>query len=183
MISMISLSAIITILVIVAVLAFLVLIHELGHFLAAKWAGVRVKEFGLGYPPRAMTLFRWDETDFTLNWIPFGGFVQMDGEDVLDPDTYEEETSGEGEPFFERPWWQRLVVILAGATVNFIFGVVAFGIVYSIIGIPQPLAPYIDEVVDGTAAAAAGLPEDVRILALEADQATMLRPTTADEVT
>jgi regulator of sigma E protease len=63
------------------VLGVLVFVHELGHFLAAKKAGVRVDEFGFGYPPRALKIGEKWGTLFTLNWIPFGGFVKIFGED------------------------------------------------------------------------------------------------------
>ena len=63
------------------ILSFLVFIHELGHFLAAKLVGVFVEEFGLGYPPRVRKLFRWRETVFTLNALPFGGFVRLYGDE------------------------------------------------------------------------------------------------------
>ncbi len=186
---MIYLGAIFTILIIVLVLTFLVVIHELGHFLAAKWAGIRVKEFGIGYPPRAMELFRWQETIFSLNWIPFGGFVQMEGEDVLDPDEFEAKEKPENDdlaPFFERPWWKRMIVILAGATVNFVFGILAFSIVYSFLGIPQPLdptPPYIDIVISDTAASEAGIPENVRITQLTSEGSEPVKPEDAAAVT
>ena len=61
--------------------SFLVFIHELGHFLAAKRAGIRIEEFGFGYPPRLARLGHWGEVEITLNAIPFGGFVRMAGEE------------------------------------------------------------------------------------------------------
>ncbi len=61
----------------------LIIIHELGHFIAAKLSGVWVREFGVGYPPRMLRLFRWQETDFTLNWLPLGGFARMEGEGFM----------------------------------------------------------------------------------------------------
>jgi regulator of sigma E protease len=67
------------------VLIPLILIHELGHFLAAKMAGITVLEFGIGFPPRIARLFTWGETEFTLNWIPLGGFVRPLGEDIVRP--------------------------------------------------------------------------------------------------
>lgn len=69
-----------TIVLFIVILGVLVLVHELGHFLAAKRAGVKVEEFGFGYPPRAATLGFWKGTRFSLNWIPFGGFVKIFGE-------------------------------------------------------------------------------------------------------
>jgi len=69
-----------TILIFLIVLGVLVFVHELGHFLTAKKAGVRVDEFGFGYPPRALIIGRKWDTLFSLNWIPFGGFVKIFGE-------------------------------------------------------------------------------------------------------
>lgn len=62
-----------------------IIIHELGHFIAAKMVGISVLEFGIGFPPTAMRLFRWRETEFTLNWLPIGGFVRPLGEDMIGP--------------------------------------------------------------------------------------------------
>ena len=73
-----------TILIFLIILGILVFVHELGHFLAAKKAGVRVDEFGFGYPPRALKIGRKWGTLFTLNWIPFGGFVKIFGENYED---------------------------------------------------------------------------------------------------
>ncbi|MEO8607649.1 MAG: RIP metalloprotease RseP [Chloroflexota bacterium] len=67
------------------VLIPLILIHELGHFIAAKMAGITVLEFGIGFPPRIVKLFTWGGTEFTLNWIPLGGFVRPLGEDMIRP--------------------------------------------------------------------------------------------------
>jgi regulator of sigma E protease len=69
----------------VLVLIPAVIIHELGHLLAAKAVGITILEFGIGYPPRAFRMFRWGETDFTFNWIPLGGFVRPFGEDMIKP--------------------------------------------------------------------------------------------------
>lgn len=74
-----------------AVIAFVIvlfpaiIIHELGHFLAAKLVGINVLEFGIGFPPRVGRLFTWRETEFTLNLLPIGGFVRPLGEDMIGP--------------------------------------------------------------------------------------------------
>lgn len=70
-----------SILLVIIILVVLILVHEAGHFVAAKFLGVRVEEFGVGYPPRAFTIFRSRETEYTINWLPFGGFVRLFGED------------------------------------------------------------------------------------------------------
>ncbi len=127
-----GMTLVLTILVLLGVLSFLVLIHEFGHMIAAKIFGVSVEEFGIGYPPRAVKLFRKWKTDFTLNWLPFGGFVRMLGE----------ERGGELQgvaaagQFYSKRKWQRMVIILAGAATNFVFGAVAFSVVYTLVGIP-----------------------------------------------
>jgi regulator of sigma E protease len=66
-------------LIVIAVLVFLVMIHELGHFLAARLMGIRVREFGFGYPPRAFKLGKFWGTIFSVNWLPLGGFVRLAG--------------------------------------------------------------------------------------------------------
>lgn len=83
-----------------------VIIHELGHFLAAKAIGITVLEFGIGFPPRAVRLFTWGETEFTLNWIPLGGFVRPLGEDMIRP-LSEEETEQARKDLLEEQRQQR----------------------------------------------------------------------------
>lgn len=73
-----------------------IIFHELGHFLAAKAVGITILEFGVGYPPRIARLFSWGETEFTLNWLPLGGFVRPLGEDMIRP-LNEQETNAERE--------------------------------------------------------------------------------------
>ena len=65
-------------LIFIILLPPLMFIHELGHFIAAKKAGIRVEEFGMGFPPRALTLFKRGETIYSFNWLPIGAFVKND---------------------------------------------------------------------------------------------------------
>src|SRR3990167_8659014 len=80
-----------SVIIFLIILSVLVIVHELGHFGVAKYFGIRVDEFGLGYPPKAKKLFRWKGTNFTLNWLPFGGFVKIFGENPSEtvPDSKE----------------------------------------------------------------------------------------------
>lgn len=104
-----------TILIFIAVIVVLIIVHEFGHFIAAKWAGMRVDEFGIGYPPRALTLGKIGETVYTLNWLPFGGFVKIYGEDG----------GGAGERAFgARPRIQQAIVIVAGVAMNMLLAYV-----------------------------------------------------------
>jgi regulator of sigma E protease len=77
-------STIVTVVSFIIVLGILVFFHELGHYWVARRNKIVVEEFGMGYPPRLVKLFRYDGTDFTLNLIPFGGFARMKGEDASD---------------------------------------------------------------------------------------------------
>src|SRR3990167_2186927 len=99
-----------TALLVIAILVFLIVVHELGHFVVAKLFRVRVEEFGIGYPPRAMTLGRIGETEYTLNWIPFGGFVRLFGD-------VGEEERGRGS-FVDAHRGVQALVLIAGVAAN-----------------------------------------------------------------
>lgn len=113
---MIILSWLFNLLKIVAILGTLVAIHELGHFIVAKLCNVKVHKFSIGFGPK---LFKKDsgETEYTLRLIPFGGFVQMEGE---------EERSEDERAFNNKPVWQRIAIVSAGALVNIIFAVIVY---------------------------------------------------------
>jgi regulator of sigma E protease len=95
-------------LLVIPVLAVLILVHEVGHFLAALWMRVRVLEFGIGFPPRMVTLAERNGIRYSLNWIPIGGFVQMAGE--------EDATVSGG--LAQKPPWRRALVLSAGSLMN-----------------------------------------------------------------
>jgi regulator of sigma E protease len=123
---------ILLIIIMIAVLAVLVLVHEFGHFIVAKRNGIRVDEFGFGFPPRAKKLFSWKGTDFTLNWLPFGGFVKIFGENPADP-----ELSG-GKPkdsFVAKSRWTQARVLLAGVFFNIILAWFLFALSF-VMGVP-----------------------------------------------
>ncbi len=105
-----------TILAFIVVFSALVLVHEWGHFIVARKAGIKVEEFGAGFPPRAKTLFKDKHgTAFTLNWIPFGGFVRLHGEDAHDP-----EARRDPQAFCHKPLFWRAAVVVAGVLMNFL---------------------------------------------------------------
>jgi regulator of sigma E protease len=124
-------------------LTFLVLIHELGHYLAAKFVKVGVLEFGIGYPPMAKKLFRRWDTDFTINWLPLGGFVRLWGDDAEESlptaAAAAEHHLTEKSMFNHKKRWERLLIIGAGVFINFLFGVIVFAGLYSKFGIPERL--------------------------------------------
>lgn len=106
-------------------LTFLVGLHELGHFVAAKWFGMRVERFSIGFPPRLFGK-QIGETDYQIGAIPLGGYVKISG--MVDESLDTEQLQGEPQPweFRAKPAWQRLIVMLGGVTVNIITGVVIF---------------------------------------------------------
>lgn len=99
----------------------LILVHEFGHYIVARWSGVNVEEFGFGLPPKAVTLFRKWGTNFTLNWIPFGGFVRLQGENAVDAASANQKGS-----FPRAPIWKRSAILLAGVAMNFLVAIVIF---------------------------------------------------------
>lgn len=105
----------------IAVIVALIVVHEFGHFVAAKLSGMRVDEFGLGYPPRALSLGKIGETEYTLNWLPFGGFVKIFGED---PSTELEEGTSDPRSFGSRPRILQALVLIAGIAMNLLFAYV-----------------------------------------------------------
>jgi regulator of sigma E protease len=107
----------------------LILIHEIGHFTAARLLKVEVEEFGIGIPPRALTLFTWQGTKFSLNWLPLGGFVRLKGEN--DP-------SVPGGLAASKPW-VRLGVYAAGPIMNLIAGVTIYALAFGLFGKPEAL--------------------------------------------
>jgi regulator of sigma E protease len=109
------------------VFGLLIFIHELGHFLAAKRAGIDVLEFGIGFGPKIFT-FQRQETRYTLRLLPLGGFVRMAG---TDPDDLDNENG-----FAKKSVGKRMGVIVAGATMNFLLAMVMFGLLVSLTGIP-----------------------------------------------
>lgn len=106
-----------SVIIFLIVLAVLILVHEFGHFIVAKKSGIRVDEFGLGFPPKIISK-KFGSTLYTLNAIPFGGFVKIFGEDP-----HAENISEADKPtsFFYKPKWVQSLVLVAGVTFNIIF--------------------------------------------------------------
>ncbi len=128
------------------ILVTLVVLHELGHFVAARMAGVRVHEFGIGFPPRALILRRGPETVYTLNWLPIGGFVRLEGEDG---------DSEDPRSFVRQPLRTRLLILVAGVAMNFLLAWVIFAF---IAGTADPVYTVrINSVLPDSPAAVAGL--------------------------
>jgi regulator of sigma E protease len=107
-----------TTLLVIGILIFLIVAHELGHFAAAKLFKVKVEEFGLGYPPRAFLITKKGDTEYTFNWIPFGGFVRLLGENADAP-----KQKGS---FAGAPRYAQAIILVAGVVMNLIVGYLLF---------------------------------------------------------
>src|SRR5215208_5665979 len=133
----------------VFILAFggMVLIHEFGHFIAARLCKIEVEEFGIGLPtPGAITLFTWQGTRFTFNWLPFGGFVRPKGEN--DPNV-------PGGLSAASPW-KRLVVLFAGPLMNLLTAVLIYSVIFGRVGVPDATRVLVSSVTEDGPAAQAG---------------------------
>ena len=120
-----------TIITFILVLGLLVLIHELGHFLVAKKMGMKVEEFGFGFPPK---LWGWRNkksgTLYSINWIPLGGFVRIKGESG--------DFKNESDSFASKSVWRRFLVLVAGVTMNLILASVLLSVGY-MAGLPSAI--------------------------------------------
>jgi regulator of sigma E protease len=115
------------ILIFIGAIAALVLIHEGGHFIAARLLKVDVEEFGIGFPPRLVKLFHFKGTDYSINWIPLGGFVRLRGE--TDPDV----PGG----FMTAKPIVRIGILLAGPAANILLAVILYAAAFSMVGVPD----------------------------------------------
>jgi regulator of sigma E protease len=165
----------------VLLLTVLIIIHEWGHFIAARKAGVVVEEFGFGLPPQGKVLFRQGGTDFSINWIPFGGFVRLKGENAM---TAKQRT--EPGSFAAASIPARIVILTAGVFMNFILAIALLTVGFSVGRwvptyfsveemqaaadrgvISMELGVLIEEVVSGGTAAQVGVPERSVLLAVD----------------
>ena len=153
----------ISVLVVIIGISVLILVHELGHFLAAKFFGVGVEEFGIGFPPRIFSK-KIGETRYSVNWLPLGGFVKLRGEfQALEEEIAAGMTSSAlamTNKFIEKKPWQRAIVMAAGVAMNFLLGWLLFSLIL-FIGAPQYIL--VQEVLPNSAAMAAGMMKGDRI--------------------
>lgn len=148
---------VVTALIFFVILSILVFVHELGHFLVARFVGVKVEEFGLGLPPRIAGK-KVNGTIYSLNWLPIGGFVKLAGEDE-ESETLKVKSEKLKEYFFARTKKERAAILLAGVTMNFLL---ALGITMGLLvhGVMEPSGRvHVERVLTGSPAEAAGIRE------------------------
>lgn len=161
-----------TLIYFILILGVTVFVHELGHFIFAKRAGIYVYEFAIGMGPKLYSFKRKnDETAYSIRLIPLGGFVQMAGEEIE-----ADEKIPENKRMQSKTWMQRFLTIIAGCMFNFIFAFVLLFIIGLFYGAPE-LKPYIGETVDNYPAEIAGVEEGDLIVSINGKQMT-----TSDDV-
>ncbi|MEI7644454.1 MAG: M50 family metallopeptidase [Chloroflexales bacterium] len=158
-------------------LGLLVVVHELGHFLSAIWLGIKVEEFGVGYPPRALVLFERGGVKYTLNWLPLGGFVRFassgDGQDSL---------YGAGGSLSAASPWRKILVMVAGPLMNLLLAMFILAVIFMFQGVPTPSGGQdVGDIYAGTPAAAAGFQKGDELIRLDGQAMTnsALIPATA----
>ncbi|MBI4091929.1 MAG: RIP metalloprotease RseP [Candidatus Levybacteria bacterium] len=178
----------ITIIAFIVVLSILVLIHELGHFLTAKKFGIKVEEFGFGFPPRVFGK-RIGETLYSINLLPIGGFVKLYGEDQAGGGSIRRTKSHPFDKlraskltansqqlkraFFARPAWQRATIVLAGVIMNFLLAVVLISYLFSAHGVAIPTENIrVVEIAQNSPAAAAGIQKGDEIITIDGKRIT-----------
>lgn len=164
-----------TIVLVIVFLILLILVHELGHFLSAKFFKVRVDEFGIGFPPRLWGK-KIGETIYSFNALPLGGFVKLFGENISDKEKITEEAKKWG--FQYQLPWKRAVILVSGAGMNFIAGWLLISSVF-MLGIPPGLA--VSQILSDSPAEQAGFEINDLILNVGAEASASLEPKTAEE--
>lgn len=144
-------------LVIIAVLLFglIIFVHEFGHFFTAKLSGIKVNEFAIGMGPKIFSK-KGKETQYTLRLLPIGGFCSMEGED---------ESSDDKRAFGNKPIWKRMIVVVAGAVMNILLGLVLMAVIVcqqDLIAIPE-----IAKFAENSQLEAAGAMIDDRIISID----------------
>ncbi|MBM3925149.1 MAG: PDZ domain-containing protein [SAR202 cluster bacterium] len=134
------------ILQLLALIVILVVIHELGHFVTAKLFGIKVNEFGVGFPPKLWGVKK-GETEYTINAVPLGGFVKLEGEN--DP--------SHPRSLAAKPPWQRAIVLASGSFMNAVLAIAIFAGLYMVPRDVQIGDVFVDQVTPNSPAAAAGL--------------------------
>lgn len=167
-------------------LNLIVIIHEFGHFLAARHFGVHAHEFSIGMGP-ALYQRQGKETLFSIRALPIGGYVMMAGEEDGSQDAEDEDSwlaaVPEDQRLNNKPRWQQIIIMAAGVFMNMVLAVVLFiGLTAASGYVSVPSEPVIYEVITGSAADQAGLMDGDEIIKVEAEDGSVIEPTTQDQL-
>lgn len=150
-----------TVIASIIVFGLIIFVHEFGHYLAAKLAGVRVEEFALGMGPKVISRKRGD-TVYSLRALPLGGFCRMAGE--TGNEEYAPSSAYDAGRFDQKPVLSRMAVVIAGPLMNFLLAILLFALIFGLLGIPSDYTTTIGEVRPESPAAHAGIQAGDRIL-------------------
>lgn len=125
-----------TIIGMILVLGVIILVHEWGHYIVARFFKVRVDVFSVGFGPRLFGVKRGD-TDWRVSALPLGGYVRMAGQDITDIDSGDQKPTGAPDELLSKPRWQRALISFAGPAVNLIFPILLLGFYYTAFGLPS----------------------------------------------
>ncbi len=150
----------ITLIVLILILGIIILVHEFGHFITAKLSGVHIYEFSIGMGPIIHTHKGKDKIDYNIRALPIGGFVAMAGEVYDDDDKIPKEKL-----MCNRPWYQRLIILVAGVFNNFLLAIIILFFLALFMG-STTTKPIIGEVLENSAVAEAGIESGDQVLAI-----------------
>ncbi len=148
------------IIIFILVLSILVIVHEWGHFITAKFLGVRVEKFSVGFGPKLFSRL-FQGTEFMVCAIPLGGYVKMVGDERSN-------CVGTKEEFYSHPIWHRAFIVVMGPVINFLFAYICFYLIF-VTGFPM-LMPKVGKVIEGYPAHAAGLKENDKIVQIDSQE-------------
>ena len=148
------------------VMTFIVFFHEFGHFIVARWCGVKIEAFSIGF---GREIFGWNDrhgTRWKIAWLPLGGYVKFEGDENAASVPSEEVRENASETsFYGKPLWQRALIVVAGPMANFLLAIAIFALTAMLIGVPVS-DPVVDGVMENSAAAKAGLKPGDRFVSI-----------------
>jgi len=159
---------VLTTLAIVFVFGSMVMVHEFGHYIVAKWIGVKVIEFSFGFGPKIVG-YQGKETLYALRVVPLGGFVKLHGMDAEINEKGQAVIASvkDARSFMNKPVWQRMAVIVAGPIMNFVLAIIMFVSVFAYLGIPSSgSSNMVGSLVKGKPAATSGIQPGDKIIAV-----------------